>query len=437
MRISGTASGSGWHTCLVSTLGPYFNTRTFEICWPRELVAAELDRLLALAEARQPLTSARRSDHDWRQQCDHFFREVFTSSVALQEWELAQQASVTWDEDPWATESAPGSGWGSQTGATRPAGAGEWLKELRRHVDVLPCQQARRPYWSERRHQVPGSDVLTLEGVTRRFGELVQDLTRLGYLAWAVGQECVDGDWDGQLGADPAQEVHRLLGRSQLWPVTAYCGDYSLDDLCDVVEFLADHVRRPMTSHVHSYGGCGLHFEDFDPVTGLRLYRWRVNTLLGQSSLALVLDGEGRLEETAPEAVEDLVTEVRARTTTVHAADADEISHALSRFRHRGAGALDRRHAVIALAGVLERRRALVKQELLRKDEGALFQLANEFGVRHQNANQRTGYDEQLYLEWIFYWYLATINLTDRIIASQSRVPALDGAPMAHSQEQA
>jgi hypothetical protein len=423
--------GRGWHTGLVSSLAPYFGTRTFEICWPRELVVAELDRLLALADAHQPLTHARRSSHDWQQQCDHFFREVFTSSVAVQEWELAQQSSTKWDEDPWGPGSATGGGWGSQPETTRLAGARDWLKALRLHADVLPPQQARKPYWSERHNQRPGSDTLTLGGVARRVGELVHDLTQLGYLAWAVGEMCVDGDWDGQLGSDPAEEIHRLLGRDGLWPIPAHCNDYSLDDLCDVVEFLADHVRRPMTSRIHSYGGCGLHFDDFDPVQGLRVYRWRTNTLLAQSDLGLVLDEDGRLEKTAPETVEDLVTEVRARTATVHAVDANEIAHALSRFRHRGASALDRRHAVIALAGVLERRRALVKQELLRKDEGALFQLANEFGVRHQNANQRTDYDEQPYLEWIFYWYLATINLTDRIISGQDDMPQLAGGPLA------
>lgn len=67
---------------------------------------------------------------------------------------------------------------------------------------------------------------------------------------------------------------------------------------------------------------------------------------------------------------------------------------------------------------------------------GALFQLANEFGVRHQNANQRTDYDEQLYLEWIFYWYLATINLTDRIISGQADMPQPAGGPLAQRQEQ-
>ena len=48
-----------------------------------------------------------------------------------------------------------------------------------------------------------------------------------------------------------------------------------------------------------------------------------------------------------------------------------------------------KRSAVVALAGILEERRSLLADELLTKDEGALFQIANKFGIRHQRADQR------------------------------------------------
>ncbi len=65
---------------------------------------------------------------------------------------------------------------------------------------------------------------------------------------------------------------------------------------------------------------------------------------------------------------------------------------------------------------VLEERRSPLKAELQRRDEGALFQIANEFAVRHQRDGQRGDYDEA-FRDWVFWWYLATIELTDRIIA--------------------
>jgi hypothetical protein len=77
------------------------------------------------------------------------------------------------------------------------------------------------------------------------------------------------------------------------------------------------------------------------------------------------------LEWSAPAGVEALVRAVLA-VPVVHTADTDELRHALEQFRGRHAIVLERRHAVIALAGILDRRRGMLKTELLSKDEGAL-----------------------------------------------------------------
>jgi hypothetical protein len=68
---------------------------------------------------------------------------------------------------------------------------------------------------------------------------------------------------------------------------------------------------------------------------------------------------------------------------------------------------------VITLAGVLEERRELIKAELGRKDEGALFTLANEFAVRHQRRGQQGDYDPA-FLNWMVWWYLGTIEVTNQ-----------------------
>jgi hypothetical protein len=67
---------------------------------------------------------------------------------------------------------------------------------------------------------------------------------------------------------------------------------------------------------------------------------------------------------------------------------------------------------------VLENRRPLLKEHLVKKDEGTLFRLANEFGIRHQNAQQQADYDP-VFLDWVFWFYLATIELSDRFLARE------------------
>jgi hypothetical protein len=99
---------------------------------------------------------------------------------------------------------------------------------------------------------------------------------------------------------------------------------------------------------------------------------------------------------------------------------ANRVSHAVALFRSRTAGLEERRSAVVTLAGILEQRRALLKSELLTKDEGALFQIANGFAIRHHRADQRGDYDTA-FLDWLFWWYLGTVQLTDQLLARQAK----------------
>ncbi|MEV4568515.1 hypothetical protein AB0K12_32500 [Nonomuraea sp. NPDC049419] len=386
-----------------------FSSRAFETDWPRPLIRSELDRLLKLHERRHSHPGAR-ADGSWARQVEHSIREIFRNREALTEWETLLQSSA-WDADPWGT---------STSGAERKTPALQWLQELSDHVDSLPRIPERVPYWSERRYGEPDarSHPIAFTAVCERFARVVERLEQAGYFSWAFGAECVDGNSLGELGVSAQEAVHSALMRDELWPVTRYHEVYTEEDLFDMIEFLADHVRRPTTATHHNYGGCGWHYDDFDLHTGLSVYRWRVNELLAEGDIDLTLSESGRLEQIGPSGVEDLVSAVRS-VENVHDADSAELNHAMEQFRFRGSHVLDKRHAVISLAGILERRRSLVQAHLLTKDEGSLFQIANSFGIRHQRADQKTDYDSDLYLEWIFYWYLGTIHLTNQIVKRQ------------------
>jgi hypothetical protein len=150
---------------------------------------------------------------------------------------------------------------------------------------------------------------------------------------------------------------------------------------------------------------------------GRRLYRWRVNRLLdtADTGLRLADTGEdaGRLVETVDAARAELLDRV---LVTPKAVAAGHVRHAIALFR-----GLRCRRARQALGDRHPRRRArgpprAAQAELLRKDEGALFQIANEFGVHHNRAGQKGDFDP-VFLDWVFWLYLATIELTDRLLA--------------------
>ena len=69
---------------------------------------------------------------------------------------------------------------------------------------------------------------------------------------------------------------------------------------------------------------------------------------------------------------------------------------------------------VVPQANTAEESGKLLKDTLFTDDEGALFVIANKFDLRHRNDKQHTNYDPA-FRDWVFWWYLATIELTDRI----------------------
>jgi hypothetical protein len=169
--------------------------------------------------------------------------------------------------------------------------------------------------------------------------------------------------------------------------------------------------------------GCGFHPSSYSATSGRAVYRWRMNRILAGAGFGLRLadQGEdtGRITQVLPSGLDELAQ----RMAAPESGPEPEVVHAVALFRQREASRQDRRSAVVALARVLEQRRSLLKEHLFRKDEGALFQIANEFDVRHNDKKQFRDYDDA-FLGWIFYWYLATIELTARLIERQHAADA-------------
>jgi hypothetical protein len=244
------------------------------------------------------------------------------------------------------------------------------------------------------------------------FVSLVGDLEHHGYLdERLVRRSCADGD--SYLPDHASGELKERIGVADLWPFHTSRPRWNPDLFFDLVEALHDLVARPRSRTHHDR--CGWHYSDFALEPARRLYRWQINRLLGRSAVALRLaeEGEdvGRLVAVTDDARAELVSAVVALGDST----GDRARHALALFRARGANEHDKRSAILALAGVLEERRQLLKDRLYRKDESALFQIANEFALRHQGSSQRADYDVA-FLDWVFWWYLATVELSDRLL---------------------
>lgn len=271
-----------------------------------------------------------------------------------------------------------------------------------------------RAYYLERMSKNPAGGRLDLNALKSLYKTEWMRWDKEGYLQEHFGFWCVDEDWiSGTLGGDVDAKMLFSLGKSGLWPISSRVLEYREDDLFSVIEFVYDHISKPLTGTMHQYGQCGMHWETFDREAGQAEYRESVNVLLARYGTGYELSRYGEVMEKGPEGTAVLLSaELPVEEHNIKG----RVDSAINKFRRRQSTADDRRDAVRDLADVLEYLRPQLKQVLTKSDDSALFTIANEFGIRHHNDRQKTHYDSVIWLSWMFYFYLATIHAGVRLI---------------------
>jgi hypothetical protein len=249
------------------------------------------------------------------------------------------------------------------------------------------------------------------------------------YLQEWYGYGCVDaGDVSGAAGVDIATHVLTVLGRNA-WPIETPLvdlpGDRPVPDedlrmaveeaesiVFDLIEFFHDHVSKGTEGYHHDYCHCGWHYSKFDPGPAQEVFRSRVNSVLRNYKTGYRLAATGEIEQAVPPGLDVLLnaplrTQDRDITERVYAA--------VGKYKNRDRTQAEQRDAVRNLFDVLEKLRPRVKVEMLSGDERDLFNIANNFSIRHLNELQKGNYDSASWLSWMFYVNLATIHLITRL----------------------
>ena len=142
-------------------------------------------------------------------------------------------------------------------------------------------------------------------------------------------------------------------------------------------------------------------------------YREKVNTVLEHYKNKFELSQNGEVLHKPEAGFENIFNaDMPSKDENI----VERINAATTNYRRHGSSIDDRRQAVRDLADVLEYLRPQVQELLTNKDEKDLFNIANNFGIRHHNDKQKTSYDAAIWLSWMFYYYLATIHVVLRKI---------------------
>lgn len=271
----------------------------------------------------------------------------------------------------------------------------------------------KRNYYSIRTGKIVPEQQVNFEVLKRLFLVIYNKLDSEGYFQKYFGIDCQDGFIQGELGCDIDAIMFLNLKKENLFPIRANLTEYTEDDFFDVIEFLHDHCSKGISGYHHEWNSCGYHYNQFDDQEGHKYFRDLLNPILKDYKSGFEISEEGEILVLSDQGLSNLFdaeipTKDQENIST-------KISAAILKFRRYKSTLDDRKEAIRELADVLEFLKPEIKQVLNKKDESDIFNIANNFGIRHHNLEQKVDYDKSIWYSWIFYFYLATLHAILRI----------------------
>ena len=238
-----------------------------------------------------------------------------------------------------------------------------------------------------------------------------------------MGIHCTDGFIPGKAGADVDAYVFLRTRKQNLYPfLDETASGWTEDDVFDIIEFLYDHISEPIDEG-RFHGWCGCHYSEFDTTGRARVeLRENVNEFLGDVGDGYSLSENGEVLQSVEHEFQPLIS--AAVPLSAPSDVVESIASATRKFRARHSDDDDKKDAIRDLAAALEYIRPKLKTVLASKDEGALFEIANKFAIRHHNASQNSNYDKKIWYRWMFYFYLSTLHAGLRMIERQKKQAA-------------
>jgi hypothetical protein len=219
----------------------------------------------------------------------------------------------------------------------------------------------------------------------------------------------------------PDEFIHKagFSLRFQPFPITNWApNDITEDNIFDVIEFLYDHVSEPgeLGNLTDDTGFNYTDYLDYDEESGKKEFRQKINMVLADYRDGYELSEDGEILAIGRDGLKQIIN---AEILPYDEENVDsKVREAIRKWRNRHLDISERREAIVEMAGVFEwlKKTGKLNGVLSRRDEGAIFNIANNFALRHHNPEQKNEYDKDIWYPWMFHFYLATYHAVIRLI---------------------
>jgi hypothetical protein len=194
--------------------------------------------------------------------------------------------------------------------------------------------------------------------------------------------------------------------------------DKTEDHIFDMLEFLYDRVSKPgvYVEFIGSTGGSFTDYDSYNEQAGKDEFKNAANAILIDWKAGFELSSEGNIRALGSAGLQ-YIFDAEVLPFDQENVD-DKVLLAISKWRSRHRSIVDMKESVRLLADVFEylKKSSQLNLALDGKDSSDLFNIANNFAIRHHDPKQKSNYDPFIWYSWMFHFYLATYHASIRLI---------------------
>jgi len=201
----------------------------------------------------------------------------------------------------------------------------------------------------------------------------------------------------GLIANDYNTFVFKRIGKRNLVPIDSdYI--YSEEDVFDLMELFYDYASLPHALIKDAY----------DKTTGQATFRKEMNGILNNYDKGYELTEEGYIRELVNNGLEGVLDSKQEFIDD--AISENTVQAAKKKFFHHKADESDRKGSILEIGGVLENLKNTNQLRLNKNDETELFNILNNFNLRHNRPDQKPNYDKDVFYPWVFYNLLSALD---------------------------
>lgn len=193
---------------------------------------------------------------------------------------------------------------------------------------------------------------------------------------------------------------------------------FTSDHIFETIEFLFDKISKPegWTYHEDDTGFLYQDYEKYNKEIGQKEFIELANMFLNDYEEGYELSTNGEILTLGEDSLKEIL---QASILPYDYNNVDlKVQHAVYKWRTRNQTLDDRKAIIRELADVFEwlKKTKNLKEVLDKKDDSLIFELINNFEIRHHNPNQKGNYDKNIWYSWMFHFYLATYHAIIRLL---------------------